>query len=362
MASAAPSEAQVSGLIRSLLEDRLPPGWQVEPAQASNDAGFDMLLDLAAPDGVRTRLVVEVKTSVVTRDLPGVLDQLERANEALGGDAIPVVAARYLSPSTRSWLDDQQASYIDATGNMRVVSRRPALYLRDRGEDKDPWRGPGRPRGTLKGDPAARVTRALVDFVPPVSMRTLVDRAGSSTGAAYRVIDFLEQEGLVRRGSRGTVEQVDWPRLLRRWSEDYDLQGTNQVFTYLQPRGMATLLKDLPLLSKGTEYAVSGSLAAEQWEAYAPPRVAVVYAQEPLRAAEALGLRPVEKGANVLLVSPSTDVVFQRTRTVNGVRYAAPAQVVVDLLTGPGRNPAEGQALLEWMELNESRWRLEPAG
>lgn len=38
--------------------------------------------------------------------------------------------------------------------------------------------------------------------------------------------------------------------------------------------------------------------------------------------------------------------------------YAAPSQVVVDLLTGHGRSHAEGQALLDWMEMNEDTWRI----
>jgi hypothetical protein len=42
---------------------------------------------------------------------------------------------------------------------------------------------------------------------------------------------------------------------------------------------------------------------------------------------------------------------------MDGVMYAAPSQVAVDLLTGPGRSPAEGQALLDWMESNEPAWR-----
>ena len=34
-----------------------------------------------------------------------------------------------------------------------------------------------------------------------------------------------------------------------------------------------------------------------------------------------------------------------------------PSQTVVDLLTGPGRYPAEAEALLEWMERNLDAWR-----
>lgn len=39
------------------------------------------------------------------------------------------------------------------------------------------------------------------------------------------------------------------------------------------------------------------------------------------------------------------------------ITYAAASQVAVDLLTGPGRGPAEGDALIEWMEQNEDAWR-----
>jgi hypothetical protein len=35
----------------------------------------------------------------------------------------------------------------------------------------------------------------------------------------------------------------------------------------------------------------------------------------------------------------------------------APTQLVVDLLTGPGREPSEGDELLAWMKRNEDAWR-----
>jgi len=41
------------------------------------------------------------------------------------------------------------------------------------------------------------------------------------------------------------------------------------------------------------------------------------------------------------------------------VTYVADSQVAADCLTGTGRMPAEGQALLEWMLANESRWRID---
>ncbi|MGH2904606.1 MAG: hypothetical protein ACRDK7_13640, partial [Solirubrobacteraceae bacterium] len=62
-------------------------------------------------------------------------------------------------------------------------------------------------------------------------------------------------------------------------------------------------------------------------------------------------------GANVALASGKYDVAFDRAEMVDGVRFAALSQVAVDLLTGPGRNPSEASALLDWMTANESSWR-----
>jgi hypothetical protein len=37
------------------------------------------------------------------------------------------------------------------------------------------------------------------------------------------------------------------------------------------------------------------------------------------------------------------------------IRYVAPSQAAVDLLTSPGRSPAEGEAVLEWMARSQDK-------
>jgi hypothetical protein len=68
-------------------------------------------------------------------------------------------------------------------------------------------------------------------------------------------------------------------------------------------------------------------------------------------------LRPAEAGANVALLTPLDDVVFERTSTRNGVTIAAISQVAADQLTSPGRGPNEAEALMHWMQENEDTWR-----
>ena len=49
--------------------------------------------------------------------------------------------------------------------------------------------------------------------------------------------------------------------------------------------------------------------------------------------------------------------MFERTLLRDELVTASPTQVAVDLLTGPGREPSEGEELLEWMKENEDVWR-----
>jgi hypothetical protein len=317
----------------------------------------DALLTLRAPDGAVVRLVVEAKRLVNARDVAYALERLDRyAAEFLGVGTGRVLVARYLAPSVRERIAAAGAGYVDLTGNLLLTAERPALLLRDRGMDRDPWRGPGRPRGSLKGAPAARVVRALVDFAPPFGVPELATRAGASIGATYRVVEFLEEQALLEREPRGPITGVAWRELLERWSRDYGFAQSNTVGTYLEPRGLDALLErlvDVPDLG----YVLTGSLAAARYAPYAPARLAMLYVRDLAEASSALGLRGTTMGSNVALASSDHDVVFDRSNTVAGVRIAAPSQVVVDLLTGPGRSPSEARAMLDWMETDERSWR-----
>ena len=118
------------------------------------------------------------------------------------------------------------------------------------------------------------------------------------------------------------------------------------------PRALLDRLREVDL-----EYAVTGSLAAEQKVRFAPAALASVYVRDIRRAAEALSLRPAPSGGNVVLVTPASGVAFERTWSDGPTTYAALSQVAADLLASPGRAPSEAEALIEWMEGNESAWR-----
>ena len=334
----------------------MPDRWEVLIDSAPPvEGGADALMAVRAPDGTAQTFGVITKDSVVTRDIPA----LTRRGEGLMARAgVPsVIVTRYVAPIDRARLTDAGLFYIDVTGNMKLWSAAPAFFVSDRGADSDPWRGPGRPRGTLKGEPAAKVVRALADGAGPWRARELAEVSGASVGSVYRVMQFLEEEALAERLPDRRIAVPDWAALLRRWSADYQLLSTNTVTRWIAPRGMSDLLATVRG-KQGVDYAMTGSVAAAAWAAHAPARSAMAYVRDIERAAAEWGLRETEVGANVLLIKPAYPVVMERSMpALDGLVVASPTQVAVDLLTGPGRAPAEAEELIGWMGRNEQSWR-----
>jgi hypothetical protein len=361
------SEEQILLAVVAELTNRLPQDWSAE-VRYEGTLGrrrADAAIILTTPDGQTATLYVEAKRSLVTKDLSSILDQLGgiigAAREEQPTDVIaPLVVARYLAAPVQAWLAEREVSYADATGNMRILLRRPAIFLRDVGAQKDPWRGPGRPKGNLTGRSAARVVRALVDFRPPYTVPGLMKLANTPSGNTYRAVDFIEEQGLLTRDDDGKITDVRWRALLERWSKDYSFTKLAGVAAYLAPRGLPDVMKRLADLQEGDpagRYAVTGSLAALKWEAYAPAKNAMIYADRPDQLAAYADLRRVDAGVNVIIASVVETAAFDRTQRLNGNVIVSPSQAAVDLLTSPGRGPEEGRALLDWMERNESDWR-----
>ncbi|MCA1689823.1 MAG: hypothetical protein LC720_05100 [Actinobacteria bacterium] len=255
----------------------------------------------------------------------------------------------------RELLAAEKVNYIDLTGNALVRLDNPALYITTAGSARDPSPAP-RGKARVRGPKAARLIRTLIDVRPPYGVGELAAATGLGPGYVSRLLDALDDDALVDRSGRGRVEEVEL-ELLRRWAETYDLLGTNRAETFLAPRGEQRALAQIPGLPGSAPVAVTGSFAAVRMAPVAAPALLAAYTDDVAALALALKLIPADKGANVALLAPFDPVVFERTDEQEGIRYVAPSQATVDCLTGTGRMPAEGEALLDWMLADESRWR-----
>jgi hypothetical protein len=345
-----PSEAETLWAVERLANDALPPGWSFRSRSetAGRQGGADAEWTFRSPDGTAATFVVEVKRALLGRQIDEVLERL--ASEG----SRPLLAAPYLGWTLRTSLADRGVSFADTTGNLRLVSDRPGLFVERQGRTKDPWPS-DQPLQSLRGRAAGRAVRALVDFRPPYGVRDLAKRASVPLASLSRTIDLLDREGLVTRDERGAIAALDWEATIRRWVQDYEFSRSNRVSYYLEPRGLNVLASKLGEV--GARYAATGGFAAQRYTPIAPARQATIYVEAPAVVAEALKLRPAETGANVALAEPFDRVVFERSVTRDGIDVVAVAQLAADLLTGPGREPSEGNELLLWMRAHEDDWR-----
>lgn len=351
----------------SWLEERLPRGWSVEgspvPASGREEARpADLTISLKAQTGTFATIAVEEKQSLSPRGVLGLLPPLAQAARKLGGNVPLLVVAPWLSKRTQELLAEQEINYIDLTGNALIRLDNPAFYLQTTGASRNPA-PKERGKAQLRGAKAARLIRLLADVRPPYGVRELAEAADLAPGYVSRLLDTLYREALIERSPRGPIESVDVAGLLRRWANSYDVFKTNDVAMFIAPEGVDRLLSRLAAdPGAGTRIAITGSFAASRITPVTSPALLTAYFDLPELVAKEFGLLPAEEGANVGILRPFDPVVWRGNSIEGGLRYAAPSQVAVDCLSGNGRMPAEGEALLEWMLANESEWRDDSLG
>jgi hypothetical protein len=359
-ANSTPPEDDLVERAVAWLRERLPASWDVgqssrvelrEPSGGRADAALDM----RGPNGVYVTIAVEAKKAFGPRDVDRLHGSLGRVFRTLAGNIPILVVSPWLSQRTQELLRKQGINYLDLTGNALLRLDNPTVIIETQGASRDPS-PPPRSKARIQGPKAGRLVRMLVDVSPPYGVRDLAKAADLNPGYVSRLLDALDDEALVERNARGRVDSVDIAGLLRRWAGAYDVFKSNRATSYLVPAGASATLPSLANLVE--RFAVTGSFAAVRLAAVAGPALLTAYCDAPIVVAEALDLLPTDQGANVVLLQPFDPVVWQRTSTDGGITYVAPSQTAIDCLTGNGRMPAEGDALVQWMTSNTDAWRL----
>lgn len=324
------------------IADRLPSRWQVSVASRTTDGG---IIRFVSPAGDS----FEVQAIVRRRLDP-------RAAVALPGfDEPTVVITDWLSPRTKTILDGRGQSYADTTGNLSISIDEPLVAIRADGATRDPAPRP-KTLSSLRGPRAWALQRTLAEVVPPYGLRDLAEALGMDAGYVSRLLAGLGEELLIERQPRRPIERVDWEAMIRQVTRTYSLLADNETTSWIAPAGPEQFLRDLAS-SKLRQWAVTGSFASSRLVTVAAPEIAVVYTDDPERLAQTVRLRPTRTGGNVVTAVPYDPVVYERTWEQDGFVFASLAQVAIDCLTGFGRMPAEGEALLDWMRQRAPRWQ-----
>ena len=102
-----------------------PPDWEIEIAQRSDDGG---VIRVVSSDDVSGELTVLVRRDLTPRDVVALPEP----------EVDTIIAGEWLSPRSRKLLEDIGYGYVDQTGNVSAVVKRPRIVFRTEGARRDP--------------------------------------------------------------------------------------------------------------------------------------------------------------------------------------------------------------------------------
>jgi hypothetical protein len=360
------TEEEIVAAAVTLLKDLLPATWTITanlaeafamPVGATpipNRPGrFDGVIQIQAPSNGYAELVVEARKTFAPRDVAAMLRSINPVYRRQRPGGIVVIAPR-LSQRARDLLAAAGIHYIDLVGRIHIRVDMPPLFIEREIPDDKPL-AESTAATQLRGPRAGRIVRVLLDATPPYRVKDLAKTAGVSVGYVSKALDALDAEALIERGGRGEVLACDWQALLRRWASSYSMLSGRRTAPFIAQRGIAEVVNKL----RGIEerWVISGSFGATSLAPVTAPSLLIIYTDSIGEVQERTSMLPTEQAADVLLVEPADPVVYERHWLNGQYLIAAPTQLAADCLNGPGRMPAEGEALIGWMADNERLWR-----
>jgi hypothetical protein len=308
----------------------------LEPAPGP-DRGVDFV-----GEGHGRRWLFQVKSS----SSPGlVAAAAKRLSADRSHDTLPVLVVPFMTEAGDKTATEFGLDWIDLAGNAEI--RAEWIYISVRGR---PNRFPSRGRPSSPFAPkSSRVTRTmLLDPTRWWRQKELAATASLNDGQVSRIVRRLSDAQLLEREG-ALVRPLDPGRLLDAWSEEYRFDRHEIVRGHSSGSGIE-LARGLnrALIDSDLRYAFTGMAAAWLLEPFARFRLTSLYIDgDPHGAAERLGLRLGERGANVQLLAPDDGGVFAGQRDIEYLPCVSPVQVYLDLQHLPERGREAADNLRE---------------
>lgn len=264
--------------------------------------------------------------------------QAVKAAKALGKRVIPVVAVPYMGPSGKVACERAGVSWFDFSGNAHIVAPGIRIIV-----DGRPNRFPKRGRPSSAFAPkSSRVARwLLMHPKEAMAQREISQATGVSEGLVSRVVSRLEEDHYVDRDKAGRIFAPNPQLLLEAWQDEYRFSKHTIIRGHIAARSGDALTRFVAeTLSAATvQHAATGLSAAWQLTHFAGFRMTTFFVEaEPTASLKSdLGFREDNRGANMWLVVPNDEGVFQGADDRDGVRCVHPVQVYLDLKEHPER-------------------------
>lgn len=319
--------------------------FEVPFARAGGVRQLDLLLRLASPHE-SLHLAVEIIREGYPRDVRSAVWQLEeyRLASHQAAQVVPVVLAEHLSTGARAALRERNVAYFDASGSL-YLHHGPWLIDIERAGKPSSAR---RARSLFTGAREQVVHALLQSDQAWLSGQELAKSAETSTYTVSLTMQELERLEWVESqgGGRNLRRRLAEPgKLLDAWGEAWRERKESRSRWYLytpHPDKLLLAITDKLHASALSGWAFTGTAAAN---VLAPLLTGVdtaeliVPAGHADRYAQALALKPADKGSNLVLIERSgASLLFRREHPDVLSWFASPFIQYLDLLDGRGRN------------------------
>lgn len=336
-------------VIREMFE-AIPFVQAVKIGRCPDDSGPDFTVSLKLENSDAT-IFVEAKNSGQPRLARDAVNQLLRYRSERP-DAYPVFLAPYISPAAGKVCKEAGAGYIDLAGNCYLAFG--SVFISREGE-KNPYAS-SRKLKSIYQPVSSRVLRVLLaNPAKAWKIQPLSNEAGVSLGQIANVKQALKDREWIAESPDGFM-LTNPGELLTDWAANYDFRKNTFKSFYTMESAAGAEQKIADACRKlGVLYALTTFSGAARLAPNVRYKRSDIYVADQIEAvAKAAGLKPVETGSNVRLLTPYDEGVFYNAGAKNGLRVACPVQVYLDVRSQTGRGEEAAESILN--EVIRNAW------
>ena len=246
-------------------------------------------------------------------------------------------------------------SWVDLSGNAHIDTD--SIFVHVEGKPYKVQR-PGRASNVF-APKSSRLSRYLLQHPHKTfTQRELAEATGLGDGYTSKIVRRLEEMNLVERTPNRKVGVADPNLMLEAWWETYDFSKHRIIRGTVAARQSRELMERLiePLDELDGDFAATGLAAAWMMTRFASFRTTTFYLEQspPEDWRRSIGLREDPRGANLWLVIPNDNGVFQGADEIEGVLCVHPVQAYLDLKDHPERSEEAAESIrhemLNWEE------------
>jgi len=291
-------------------------------------------------------LIIEVKSTGEPRRIEEAISQLKVYTKNIE-NSYPIVASSYLSEKSREICKELNVGYIDLLGNIYIDL--PYLHIDKQSNETIPIEK--KKQKQLFSPVATRIIRTLLlEPDNEWTIKSLSEKTQVSLGYTHRVVERLIDDLFLERNKNYKLALKDKTRLLNKWRDSYFFEDNIIKSFYTFEKNKETLFKNIEELANSIESQYAFTL--HSGTSFVAPFVRYtdihVYVDSKIdQWIKKLDLRPVESGANIYLIEPYDEGVFQGLQTINGKKIVSNIQLYLDLYNYPKRGREQADFLRE---------------